>query len=134
MVTGDAPPTLARRVSELSAQFAAANVALDLVSGALCDAGSVVVEPYHEGIRALIKERDEARAELAALRADPVWAKMAAIAAGLGDVHDKLQADRISRLRAVAVAALEDGRKAMLLAREELQPGDLDSETEGEPK
>lgn len=35
--------------------------ALDHVSGALCDAGDVVVEPYHEAIRELIRQRNELR-------------------------------------------------------------------------
>jgi hypothetical protein len=109
-------------------------------SGRVCPCCDARVDETRK-LAAVTRERDEARVELAALRADPVWAKMAAIAAGLGDVHDKLQAGRISRLRAVAVAADslwsaqgDELYPSLHVALAALQPGDLDSETEGEPK
>jgi len=65
------------KVWGLEAEVARLAVQLALVSGALCDAGSVQVEPYHEGIRALTRERDEAR-ERVVERQEMVdhWAKV----------------------------------------------------------
>lgn len=46
------------------------HVALMRISGILCDAGDVVVEPYPEAVAELVRQRDVARAELAAARGE----------------------------------------------------------------
>jgi hypothetical protein len=43
---------------------------LALISGALCDAKDVPVEPYDEAVRELVRQRDEARRKLANAEAD----------------------------------------------------------------
>lgn len=59
---------LAADLARVTAERDAALVTLDRISGALHDAGTVVPDDPEAAIRALIKERDEARSMLAHLR------------------------------------------------------------------
>lgn len=45
-------------IESLKASLAALQVQLDLISGELCDAATVKVDPLYLGVRALVKERD----------------------------------------------------------------------------
>lgn len=52
------------RLDALDAELAQQRILLARISGALCDASTVVVEPYEQGIRDLTAERDAYRSAL----------------------------------------------------------------------
>lgn len=56
------PPSLEADRDTWKATASALRINESLVSGALCDAGDVVVDPPQDGVRELVRQRDEARA------------------------------------------------------------------------
>ena len=55
---------LVAALREARRDYAADHAQLMAISGALCDAGDVVVEPYADAVRELVRQRDEAKAWL----------------------------------------------------------------------
>ncbi len=53
-----------QEIARLEAENAALRVQLARISGALVDAGNVVVEPYDEAVRALVAQRNKVRGAL----------------------------------------------------------------------
>jgi hypothetical protein len=86
-----------REVDALRAEAALAaaeHVTLQRISGILCDAGDVVVEPYPEAVAEVVRQRDEARALLREARQYTYMAS-----SGGSDLNDRIDA-ALSRVRA----------------------------------
>ena len=90
----DDPPTLddalCDEVDALraeSALAAAEHVTLQRISGILCDAGDVVVEPYPEAVAEVVRQRDKARALLREARQYTYMAS-----SGGSDLNDRIDA------------------------------------------
>jgi len=88
---------------------------LMLVSGALVDAGDVPVEPYHEAIRALTKQRDDARRALAEANAHQADATTCIL--GLNDAIAKLDSELAEERRKREEAEAKTAQYVERLAR-----------------